>query len=52
MRHLETMDLWLQKEVAEGHVEVLKTPGDDNPADALTKYVSQSVMEKHLEATE
>ena len=37
MRHLDIRDLWLQKEVAEGNVEVFKTPGLDNPADLMTK---------------
>ena len=33
MRHLEIRDLWLQKEVNEGKVEVSKARGDSNPAD-------------------
>ena len=40
MRHLEIMDLWLQKEVAIGKVKVFKTPGTENPADLMTKILS------------
>ena len=38
MRHLEIRDLWLQKEVGEGKVEVSKVRGEENPADLMTKY--------------
>ena len=37
MRHLEIRDLWLQKEIADGKLEVFKVPGDSNPADLMTK---------------
>ena len=37
MRHLDIRDLWLQKEVSEGLVSVFKTPGEENPADLVTK---------------
>ena len=40
MRHLEIRDLWLQREVAEGKLEVLKIPGEQNPADLMTKILS------------
>jgi hypothetical protein len=39
MRHLEIRDLWLQKEVREGKVEVSKLRGDENPADLMTKFL-------------
>ena len=39
MRHLEIRDLWLQKEVHEGRLEVNKVPGDKNPADLMTKVL-------------
>ena len=39
MRHLEIRDLWLQKEVREGRVEVSKIPGNENPADLMTKIL-------------
>ena len=40
MRHLEIRDLWLQKEVREGRLEVHKVPGEENPADLMTKILS------------
>ena len=39
MRHLQIRDLYLQKEVREGRVEVSKIPGTENPADLLTKIL-------------
>ena len=39
MRHLEIRDLWLQKEVADGRVIVEKIPGEQNPADLMTKVL-------------
>ena len=37
MKHLEIKDLWSQKEVADGKLEVSKIKGDENPADLMTK---------------
>ena len=48
MRHLEIRDLWLQKEVVDGKVIVVKTPGVENPADLMTKVLSLSETEGHL----
>ena len=39
MRHLEIRDLWLQKEVMEGRLEVSKIRGDENPSDLMTKIL-------------
>ena len=39
MRHLEIRDLWLQKEVADGKLEVSKIAGDKNLADSMTKIL-------------
>ena len=35
MRHLEIRDLWLQKEVMEGRLEVSKIRGDENRLESL-----------------
>ena len=40
MRHLEIRDLWLQKEVQDGKLQVIKIPGEENPADLMTKILS------------
>ena len=48
MRHIEIRDLWLQKEVNEGKVTVSKVPGDDNPADLLTKVLGVGAVVHRL----
>ena len=48
MRHLDIRDLWLQKEVADGKLEVSKVPGTENPADLMTKYLSGDCIKGHL----
>ena len=48
MRHVEIRDLWLQKEVREGKVEVSKIPGEENPADLMTKILSSKTVESRL----
>jgi hypothetical protein len=40
MRHLEVRHLWLQGAVACQKVVVRRVPGEENPADLLTKYLS------------
>jgi hypothetical protein len=40
MRHLEVRHLWLQEAVAGQRVQVRRVPGEENPADLLTKYLS------------
>ena len=48
VRHLDVEDLWVQNKVREGHVDLLKMAGSENPADILTKYVSADLMDKML----
>eukprot|EP00973_Karenia_brevis_P058547 8154289-Karenia_brevis.AAC.1 len=48
MRHLEIRDLWLQKEVAEGKLLVEKVPGEENPADLMTKILSSRDIDSRL----
>eukprot|EP00973_Karenia_brevis_P015872 2172423-Karenia_brevis.AAC.1 len=45
MRHLEIRDLWLQKEVYDGRLIVSKVPGEENPADLMTKVLSNKDIE-------
>ena len=40
MRHLEIRDLWLQKEVRDGKLEISKVIGAENPAELMTKILS------------
>ena len=37
MRHMEVKFLWLQQAVRDGRVTLKKVPGQQNPADILTK---------------
>eukprot|EP00973_Karenia_brevis_P092521 12412822-Karenia_brevis.AAC.1 len=39
MKHLEIRNLWLQKGVYHGKRVVEKVPGDENPADLMTKVL-------------
>ena len=48
MRHLEIRDLWLQKEVNEGKVEVSKIRGDRNPSDLMPKILGVRDIELRL----
>ena len=50
VRNLDTSLLWIQIKVREGDVVVEKVAGQDNLADALTKYLEAPVMSKHLMA--
>jgi len=48
MRHLEIRDLWLQKEIRDGKVEVHKVLGSENPADLMTKIRTVGEIEDRL----
>eukprot|EP00973_Karenia_brevis_P075636 10508817-Karenia_brevis.AAC.1 len=48
MRHLEIRDLWLQKEVYDGKLVVEKIPGEENPADLMTKVLSVKDIQSRL----
>ena len=48
MRHLQIRDLWLQKEVSEGRIKVVKVKGDHNPADILTKVLTVKDLAEKL----
>jgi len=49
MKHIEIRDMWLQKEVRDGKVEVSKVPGDKNPADLMTKILSTKDIQSRLD---
>ena len=48
MRHIEIRDLWLQKEVREGRLKVVKVMGRENPADLMTKILNVGEIEERL----
>ena len=50
IRHLAVHLLWLQEKVKNGDIQMYKVPGSCNPADVLTKHVTNDCMTKHLHA--
>jgi hypothetical protein len=42
MRHLQIKDLWVQSLVKEGRISLKKVPGEQNPADVMTKFLSRA----------
>ena len=48
LRHLEVSQLWIQHKVASGSIIIRKVPGQDNIADALTKYLAGPDLERHV----
>ena len=48
IRHLAVADLWVQDKVRSGDFQLHKILGTHNPADALTKHISNPDMRKHL----
>eukprot|EP00973_Karenia_brevis_P032933 4547012-Karenia_brevis.AAC.1 len=48
MRHLEIRDLWLQKEVRDGKLEIEKLDGKQNAADLMTKILTRSEITDRL----
>ena len=49
MRHLDIKNLWLQKDVRDGLLEVVKIPGTTYPADLMTKILTSKEIEDRLE---
>ena len=50
IRHLAVADLWIRDEVKSGDINLVKVPGQENPADMVTKYVDGRLLDKHLDA--
>ncbi len=48
VKHLETRTLWVQDQVERGRVRLRKIAGSSNPADVLTKYLSEARLSKLL----
>ena len=49
VRHLDVEDLWVQAKVRDGHIDLVKVKGSENPADILTKYVSADILQQMLQ---
>ena len=50
VRHIEVHQLWIQDKVASGEIEMVKVPGNENIADALTKNVESEKLMWHMNA--
>ncbi len=48
VRHLEVNQLWLQDKVANKEIRIVKVPGTENVADALTKHIANAEIDWHL----
>ena len=46
MRHMDVRKLWLQEEVRQGKVKLIKVRGDTNPADLMTKYLGSKEVDE------
>ena len=51
VRHIDLSQLWLQDKVAQKLLRIQKVRTNDNKSDALTKYLNESEMIKHLTMT-
>ena len=49
LRHVSTQFLWVQEKVRRNEFDIAKVPGQDNPADILTKNVAAELIHKHTE---
>ena len=47
-RHINVQYLWIQEKVQEKQLTIKKIGTNDNPADLLTKFLKQELIEKHL----
>ena len=48
VRHLAVADLWVQDRLKKEDFYLHRVPGNDNPADMLTKHVDQTILNKHM----
>ena len=49
LRHINISCLWIQEKQDLHQLEMRKVLGTENPADLMTKYLTRSVMDTHLE---
>ena len=48
-RHVAVHYLWLQERVISGQIKVSKVKGTSNPADLLTKHLTQDCMKRYMQ---
>ena len=49
LRHINVSSLWIQEKKDLHDLEIRKVIGTENPADLMTKYLTRSVMDTHLD---
>ena len=47
LRHIATQFLWIQEKVGNDELDIVKVPGEQNPADLFIKNVSAEVIRRH-----
>ncbi len=50
LRHIRVQYLWVQERLRQGDLTVKKVPGKQNPADLMTKHLSQVEILQHMDA--
>ncbi len=50
LKHINVQWLWIQDVQKRGNVYYNKIPGTENPADAMTKYLTKPILDKHTKA--
>ena len=48
VRHIEVCQLWIQQEVANKNLHIVKVKGPNNLSDILTKHVDSQTLKKHV----
>ena len=46
VRHIDTCQLWVQHEVHQGNIKLIKVKGTNNLADTMTKYLDNQTLSK------
>ena len=49
LRHVKVGMLWIQERAENGDIRVEKVLGENNPADLMTKYLTATKIEAHME---
>ena len=48
-RHIDVQYLWVQKDVYDEKLKVVKVGTDSNPADLMTKFLKPELVDRHLQ---
>ena len=50
MRHIEVCQLWVQQEVSNHRLEIVKVKGYDNISDILTQHIDNGTLTRHIDS--